>query len=81
MKNHKLSKCFQLVLISLFLSAAYSDSFGGGKAGLYGIYMVPDGKDAENYSRPGFGLGIHIVMPVPKLANIFAGTAGSEFFQ
>ena len=81
MKNHKLSKCFQLVLISLFLSAAYSDSFGGGKAGLYGIYMVPDGKDAENYSRPGFGLGIHIVMPVPKLANILAGTAGFEFIN
>jgi hypothetical protein len=43
--------------------------------------MVPRGEDAENYSQPGLGFGLHIVVPVPQLANILAGTAGLEFIN
>jgi len=81
MQKYTLEKFVLFVIISVFVSIGFSDAIAGGKAGLYGIYMVPDGKDAENYSRPGFGLGIHIVMPVPKLANVLAGTAGFEFIN
>ena len=50
-----------------------------GKVGVYGIYLIPNGADATEYSRPGWGVGIHIVAPVPQIGNILAGTAGFEF--
>lgn len=46
--------------------------------GLRGIRMVPSGADAENFSKPGFGLGINIVAPFPQLYNFFAITTGLE---
>lgn len=80
MRNNVLARTVLFIFIA-FISTGFSDMIAGGKAGLYGIYMVPDGKDAENYSRPGFGLGVHIVIPAPQLANILAGTAGFEFIN
>jgi hypothetical protein len=53
----------------------------GGKSGIYGIHMVPNGNDAENYSRPGYGLGIHIVRPLKDLHNYAAFTAGLEMIN
>jgi hypothetical protein len=55
-----------------------SSTFAGGKVGIYGIHMVPRGFDAKDFSRPGYGLGIHVVAPLPQLSNLFAGTAGFE---
>jgi hypothetical protein len=40
--------------------------------------MVPFGDDAEDYSRPGWGAGIHVVVPLPQLDNLLAGTVGFE---
>ena len=74
----KLSVIF---IIIIFISFTLSDAIAGGKAGVYGIYMVPRGEDAENYSQPGLGFGFHIVVPVPQLANILAGTVGLEFIN
>ena len=51
----------------------------GGKVGIYGIRMVPYGIDAKEYSRAGWGGGIHVIVPAPNLANIVAGVAGIEF--
>ena len=65
------------VILFLFSSSA----FAGGKVGIYGIHMVPRGDDAKNYSRPGYGLGIHIVAPLPQLLNTVAGTAGFEYIN
>ena len=76
----KFNLYFILILI-IFISISLSDVIAGGKAGVYGIHMVPKGEDAENFSRPGLGFGLHIVVPVPKLANILAGTAGLEFIN
>ena len=56
----------------------FSSTFAGGKVGIYGIHMVPRGYDAKDFSRPGYGLGIHVVAPLPQLSNLFAGTAGFE---
>jgi len=65
------------VILFLFSSSALA----GGKVGIYGIHMVPRGDDAKNYSRPGYGLGIHIVAPLPQLLNTVAGTAGFEYIN
>ena len=66
-----------LVFVSM-LFVVCSNTFAGGKVGLYGIYMVPDGEDAERYSRPGLGGGVHVIAPVPQLLNFLAGTVGFE---
>jgi hypothetical protein len=80
MKGYVLGKfsSYVIFILIVFLSFNYSDTIAGGKFGAYGIYMVPKGDDAENYSRPGWGFGLHVVVPVPQLANILAGTAGFE---
>jgi len=49
-----------------------------GKLGIYGIYLEPEGEDAEDYSRSGWGGGIHAVVPWPQVANVLAGTGGFE---
>ena len=70
-----------ILILIIFLSISLCDAIAGGKAGIYGIYMVPQGEDAKNFSRPGWGFGLHIVVPVPQLANILAGTAGFEMIN
>jgi hypothetical protein len=70
-----------ILILIIFISISLSDLIAGGKAGIYGIYMVPRGEDAENFSQPGLGFGLHIVVPVPQLANILAGTVGLEFIN
>ena len=52
---------------------------GSGKVGVYAIRMVPYGLDAETYSRPSWGGGIHAVFPLPFVSEIFAATGGLEF--
>ncbi len=71
-----------LALLGVMLCLTLSSTvMAGGKVGIYGIRMVPYGIDAEQYSSPGWGLGIHAVVPVPKLANVFAGTIGFELIN
>ena len=72
---------YVILILIVFISIGLSDAIAGGKVGIYGIYMVPRGEDAENFSEPGLGFGLHIVVPVPQLANILAGTAGFEFIN
>jgi hypothetical protein len=83
MKKNILNKfdSYVIIILFIFISIIHADAFAGGKIGAYGIYMVPRGEDAENYSRPGWGFGFHIVVPAPQLANILAGTAGLEFIN
>jgi len=54
------------------------NAFAEGKLGLYGIYMTPRGYDARDYSRPGFGFGLHVVAPFPQVSNVIAFTGGFE---
>jgi opacity protein-like surface antigen len=68
-----------LVLWTTILTCInYSIAFTGGKISLYGIYMKPYGTDAREYSSPGWGGGFEVVVPVPKLSNVLAGSAGLE---
>ncbi len=73
---NRLSKLVTIaVLAALFAS---SSLYAGGKVGIYGLRQVPDGEDAENYSRAGWGGGIHVVAPLPQVHNIFAFVGGFE---
>jgi len=60
------------------LLITFSQAAAGGKVGLYGIRMVPYGKDAETYSRPGWGAGLNAVVPIPQVGNMIAGVIGAE---
>lgn len=70
----------QLAIVALvMLVAGFSDAVAGGKVGIYGLWMEPDGEDAEKYSRGSLGGGLHVVVPVPQLSNVLAGVAGFEY--
>lgn len=71
-------KCQIAIMVLVVLSIVFSDAIAGGKVGIYGIRMVPSGKDAGDYSRPGWGGGLHVVVPVPRLRNGLAGVAGID---
>jgi opacity protein-like surface antigen len=62
------------VLCMFFANPAIS----GGKVGIYGTYMTPYGSDAKDFSRAGWGGGIHAVFPVQPAQNLFAGVVGLE---
>lgn len=70
---------FLATVISLPFNA--TETSAGGKAGVYGIYMTPYGTNAKEYSRPGWGGGVHVVLPIPQLGNVLAGTAGLEYIN
>ena len=66
------------IFSSLFIN---HDLTAGGKVGIYGIYMAPEGQDAKAYSDPGFGIGLHVVAPVSFFADIVAGVGGLEYIN
>src|ERR1700741_2153368 len=74
---YRIATWLTLWIVFTFLSVP-PKAFGGGKVGIYGVRMVPYGVDAESYSRAGWGGGLHAVVPVEELSNVFAGTAGLE---
>ena len=67
------------ILFCIVLILTPHPSNAGGKVGIYVIHMVPYGIDAKEYSRPGWGGGLHAVVPVPQLYNILAGVIGLEY--
>jgi hypothetical protein len=73
---------WQVILFAATLFfVSLEDAQAGGKIGIYGIRMVPDGADAERYSRPGWGGGLHVVVPARKVANLLAGVGGVEYIN
>jgi opacity protein-like surface antigen len=68
-------------VVMALLGLALSDAVAGGKVGIYGIRMVPRGDDAKNFSRAGYGGGIHVVVPAPQTLSLFAGVAGFEIIN
>jgi len=69
------------ILIVFLILLSSSTLMANGKLGIYGIRMVPRGEDAENYSRPGYGGGLHVVAPLPQVSNFLAFTGGFEFIN
>lgn len=70
-----------VIIMFVALAAGVQSTAAGGKVGLYGIHMTPYGPAAKEYSKPGWGAGVHAVLPVPQLANVLAGTVGIEYIQ
>ena len=68
-------------LLAILFFGVNPPATAAGKIGLYGIRMVPDGDDAEEFSDANWGIGLHVVVPAPQLANILAGTAGLEYIN
>ncbi len=48
------------------------------KCGFHGIYMEPNGPDAENYSDRDWGYGLHFVLPLPRPVHMFGLVMGLE---
>jgi hypothetical protein len=48
------------------------------KLGLHLIYMEPNGPDAEGYSEPAGGIGIHAVLSLPRPVNMLGLVIGLE---
>ncbi len=63
---------------ALFAAAAATPASAGEKIEIYGLRMVPANVDARQYSRPGWGLGVQGVLPLPGTANLIAGVGGVE---
>ena len=80
MKTDSFVFLMQLVVFFaiVVLSIGFSEAVAGGKIGLYGMYMEPQGADAEDYSQAGWGGGAHVVVPAPQLSNMLVGVAGFE---
>jgi len=78
MKQSCLSVVCTSGLIVICLLGSFSDAISGGKVGLYGIYMAPQGSDAMSFSESGVGLGAHIVAPVTLFSGLVAGVGGIE---
>ena len=78
-RTHYLCWMCQTTLVAIVLSSmGFSEAVAGGKAGIYGVRMVPRGAGAKTYSRAGWGAGLNVVVPVPQLSNMFAGVGGLE---
>lgn len=74
-----MSRLFRIVTPVLLLVIFFVSSLqAGGKLGIYGLRQVPDGDDAKNYSKAGWGGGIHFVAPLPQVHNVFAFVGGLE---
>ncbi|MFQ5629589.1 MAG: hypothetical protein ACE5I1_12570 [bacterium] len=78
-KNNHSFRIYRVLFATVILLAAlFSNAIADGKVGLYGIRMVPRGSDARDFSRAGYGGGVHVVAPVPQLLNFVAGVGGFE---
>ncbi|MDP8229412.1 MAG: hypothetical protein P9M15_08165, partial [Candidatus Electryoneaceae bacterium] len=67
-----------ILLVVIALVGGLSNAVVAGDIGAYGIYMVPRGVDAEDYSRSSFGFGMQYVAPMGKVNNFLYGVAGFE---
>jgi opacity protein-like surface antigen len=73
------------LLVAFFLTApmfgGIAHAQSGAKADLYTIYMMPYGRDARDYNRPGFGIGGNVTLPIPSTSDALAGVVGLEYIN
>jgi hypothetical protein len=70
-----LTLCALLVAMTGSVGTAHADRW---KFGAYGIYMVPSGTDARDFSRPGWGVGGHAEYVVPRTETLLSFGGGCE---
>lgn len=71
------ARSFAFLAVALALLAP-ALARAAGKVELYGIRMVPTDVDSRQYSRPGWGIGVQGVLPMPGTATLLAGVGGVE---
>lgn len=79
--THQGRWCRRLATAALALAAIVagaSSASADGLLGIYGARMVPDDRDAERFSRPGWGGGVQVVVPVSATHELLAGVLGFE---
>jgi len=79
--NCCLSKVRIIVIALVILFSGHTDVVAGGKVRLHLIHMVPAGNDAEDYSRPGWGIGGWLVLPLSPPLHVVAGVVGFEWIN
>ena len=73
--HSRMAGALALALLGL---AGADPAQAGAKVEVYGLRMVPLNVDSRQYSRPGWGLGVQGVAPLPGTATLLAGVAGLE---
>jgi opacity protein-like surface antigen len=79
-------RCFSLLLVSvlillLSLCLICHSARADGKLTLYGVRMEPDGDDAKDFSRTGWGGGFSLIIPVSKNFHYLSACSGAEMVQ
>jgi hypothetical protein len=78
-----MKKCYLLVGLTYCWSVGFAQDDEHRdfryQVALHGIYMVPDGVQASDYSRPGFGLGGTCIFPIGSIPEVVRAGAGFEF--
>ena len=73
-----------VAVVPVLLACAAAPARGAeveGSVQIFGIHMDPYGQAAETYTRPGWGGGIQLVLPVPRPVNMLAGLLGFEYIN
>jgi hypothetical protein len=53
-------------------------TFAGGKVGINAIFMIPYGSSATDFSNPGAGIGLNLIIPIKPIDQICALVTGLE---
>jgi opacity protein-like surface antigen len=81
MRNHTKQIILLIAALTFTAFAGAAKAQIVGKADLYGIYMMPYGRDAKDYNRPGFGIGGNVTLPIPSTSDALAGVIGLEYIN
>jgi hypothetical protein len=69
----------RMVPVLLLVCITTMDLQAKSKLGIYGIYMIPRGVDAETYSRAGVGIGVNFIFPLKATNSLLAGVIGFDW--
>ncbi len=77
-RNFLTRTCRPFVLLLALCLLMGANSADAHKLGLHGIYMEPNGTDAEEYSDGAVGFGVHFVGATPKPFHMFGFVIGLD---
>jgi hypothetical protein len=80
----KYASNYWIHLVVLLLVVVFSQSgiaAWRGKVVIQGIYMKPDGIQANDFAKSGWGLGGNVLYALPELYKIPAGVVGIEYIN
>lgn len=72
--------CWSPIVFFVLFSTSFSYTAPTGKVGIFGIRLEADNQGFDN-NRPGWGGGLHVVVPAPQLWHPLAGVIGFEYID